>query len=283
MTWPVFGDFLGAVAEHLEAAVAAGDRQPADLRTIVAPLHRLVAVMSRVTEDLAPCDEIEAAGRTDLRVWERAIIDTGSALRIAADCLYRCGPEPDLRLAEPSSQPSQARHLADAASALSAGRDLLFTHIALGPDGVIQDRSGWSPVITSLPVTRALANEIALWSARLAPVTARLAGPAAPLNTNRGADRTIARSSRRNSSTRRDGCAPPEPRCDRRSAPTRSARQMPSFCTPSRPLSRGHASRLAPPRSRSPNCAAESPSARPGSAQSPTSTKTASAGNPTAP
>ena len=29
------------------------------------------------------------AGRTDLHVWERAVVDAGAALRIAADCLHR--------------------------------------------------------------------------------------------------------------------------------------------------------------------------------------------------
>ena len=83
---------------------------------------------------------------------------------------------------EPASEPapSRARHLADAATKLAAGRDLLHTHIVLGPDGLAQERSEWAPVVTSLPVTRALANEIAAWSARLAPFTAWLAGLATP-------------------------------------------------------------------------------------------------------
>ena len=61
-----------------------------------------------------------------------------------------------------------------------AGRDLLYTHIALGPDRLVQERSEWAPVVTSLPVTRAISDEIAVWSARLAPFTAWLAGLATP-------------------------------------------------------------------------------------------------------
>lgn len=69
MPSPVFGDFLGAGRKHLEAAKADEDRQGAHLSAVVPPLHRLVTVMSLCFEDLAACDEIEAAGRTDLHVW----------------------------------------------------------------------------------------------------------------------------------------------------------------------------------------------------------------------
>ena len=89
MTSAVLGDFLGAGRQRLEAAVSAGERQAACLPEVVPSLHRLVAVMSLYLEDLAPCDEIEAAGRADLHVWERAVVDAGAALRIAADCLQR--------------------------------------------------------------------------------------------------------------------------------------------------------------------------------------------------
>ena len=176
----MFGDFLGAGRQHLEAAVAGRDRQDACLPAVVPSLHRLVTIMSLYLEDLAPCDDVEAAGRTDLHVWERAVIDTGAALRIAADCLYRSAA--DLSASEPVSEPapSGARQLADAATELMAGRDLLHTHIVLGPDRLVQERSEWAPVVTSLPVTRAISNEIAAWSARLAPFTAWLAGLATP-------------------------------------------------------------------------------------------------------
>ena len=180
MTSAVLGDFLGAGRQRLEAAVSAWERQAACLPDVVPSLHRLVAVMSLYLEDLAPCDEIEAAGRTDLHVWERAAVDAGAALRIAADCLHRSAIllSADEPVSEPA--PARARHLADAATKLAAGRDLLHTHIVLDREGLAQQRSEWAPVVTSLPVTRALANEIAAWSARLAPFTAWLAGLATP-------------------------------------------------------------------------------------------------------
>jgi hypothetical protein len=196
LTPAVFGDFLGAGRQHLEAAVAGRDRQDACLPAVAPPLHRLVTIMSVYLEDLAPCDDIEAAGRTDLHVWERAVIDTGAALRIAADCLHRSAA--DLTASEPVSEPApyRARRLADAATELMAGRDLLYTHVVLGPDRLVQERSEWAPVVTSLPVTRAISNEIAVWSARLAPFTAWLAGLATPHISRRLTDQLFALSPR---------------------------------------------------------------------------------------
>jgi hypothetical protein len=164
----------------LEAAVAAGVYQAADLPAVVPPLRRLVTVMSLCLEDLAPCDVIEAAGRTDLHVWERTVIDAGVAMRIAAECLQRSAAclSPDESLDGPA--PSRARHLADAAMELAAGRDLLNTHLVLDTDGLVQEWSEWAAVVASLPVTRALADEIAAWSVRLAPFTGWLADVATP-------------------------------------------------------------------------------------------------------
>ena len=192
----LFGDFLGAGRKHLDAAVAAGEGQVVSLPAVVPPLHRLVTIMSLYLEDLALCDDIEAAGRTDLHVWERAVIDTGAALRIAADCLHRSVAE--LNPGEPAREPapSRARHLTDAATELMAGRDLLYTHIVPGPDGLGHERSEWAPVLTSLPVTRAIANEIAMWSAHLAPFTAWLAGSATPHISRRLADQRFVLSPR---------------------------------------------------------------------------------------
>ena len=178
MTPAVFGDFLDAARLHLAAATEAWDRDPAYLPAMVPPLHQMVTVMALYAEDLAGWDGIEAAARTGLDAWERPVIDLG-ALGIAAGCLHRSAAE--LGPGGPvSDAPPAARHLADAAAELAAGRDLLYTHVTSGPDGLTQDRSEWAPVVTSLPVTRALAAEIAAWSAWLAQFTGWLTGPATP-------------------------------------------------------------------------------------------------------
>ena len=80
----VFGDFLAAASEHLEAAVTLGEEDLTRPPAVAEELSRLVAVMSRYCDDLAPCDQVEASGRDDLHPWERAAIDAAGALRIAS-------------------------------------------------------------------------------------------------------------------------------------------------------------------------------------------------------
>ena len=172
----ILGDFLAAASEHMEAAVVVGDGQLTQLPDVVRDLHRLVAVMSHYLDDLAPCDEVEASNWADLHAWERAVIDAAIAMRAATACLRQGAAESGDRAGPAASW--RARHLAAAAANLAAGRDLLHTHRGPDPDGLIQDRSEWAPVVTSLPVTCALANEITRWSWQLAPFTAWLAGSA---------------------------------------------------------------------------------------------------------
>ena len=174
MASAVFGDFLSAASEHLAAAVTVGDGENTSSAGVTRDLHHLVAVMSRYCDDLIPCDMVEAAGRNDLHVWERAAVDVGSALSFARDCLRRTIAE--ARVETDVTTAWQASHLAAAATELAAGRDLLNTHLAVDPGGLMRERSEWAPVVTSLPVTRALLNELARQSRQLAPLTAWLAG-----------------------------------------------------------------------------------------------------------
>jgi hypothetical protein len=174
----VFGDFLAAARAHLDVATAVDDSMVFSPDVVAVDLHRLIAVMARYCDDLAPCDEVEATRRSDLHPWERAAIDMGTALRLAGECLSRGSAKPaGVELSE--FQPGRAQHLAAAATALAAGRDLLHTHFAIEPGGLIEERSEWAPAITSTSVTRALASEMARWSAILAPFMSRLAASAA--------------------------------------------------------------------------------------------------------
>ena len=94
MPGAVFGDFLAAAREHLEATVAARENEVTWPSAIAQELSRLVTVMSRYCDDLAPYNQVEASGRDDLHPWERAAIDAGAALRIVAGCLRRAAVDP---------------------------------------------------------------------------------------------------------------------------------------------------------------------------------------------
>jgi hypothetical protein len=71
-------------------------------------------------------------------------------------------------------------------AAHASGRDLLHTHFDVQPGGLVEGRSEWATAITSTSVTRAVANEIARWSAALAPFTSRPAASAAMAGLPRG-------------------------------------------------------------------------------------------------
>jgi hypothetical protein len=110
----------------VEAATAVDDSLIISPDIVAVNLHRLITVMVRYCDDLATCDEVEASTRRDLRPWERASIDMGTALRMAADRVSRgAGKGAGKRDDEAGTlRAGRAQHLADAATALGAGRDL---------------------------------------------------------------------------------------------------------------------------------------------------------------
>ncbi len=182
---PLFGDFLAAASEHIDAAVRFygdlpagfyGDLPAGAAREVIGELDRLVAAMARYVGAFTPAGPADpAAAHLDVRA--RAEADAGPALREAAASL-RADAE---RLGGTSGDPicPAARHLAAAADALTAGHDLLQTHFTPARDGSRTGRSRWAPVITSEPVTAALLSEVACRARRLAPWVARLPLPGA--------------------------------------------------------------------------------------------------------
>ena len=212
--------------------------------------------MSLYLEDLAPCDDIEAAGRTDLHVWERAVIDTGAALRIAADCLHRSAA--DLTASEPVSEPApspcaspgRCRDRADGGPGPAAhahrarpGRARAGT-FRMGAGGDVAarhacDRERDRGVVSAARALHRVAGGPG--HAAYFPAPGRSAASSCPPG--------------RNWPARASGCELPVPRCVRRLTPTRYGRWMRSCCTPSRPPSRRHGSLWARPRNRSPSCA----------------------------
>src|SRR5579859_7389587 len=89
MNAATFGDLLSAADEDLHAALTSGPGAAADLRAATGDLYRLVAVMAHCLADLAPCDPVEAASRTDLHPWEHAAVDAGAAMQMATNLLDR--------------------------------------------------------------------------------------------------------------------------------------------------------------------------------------------------
>ena len=167
----LFGDFLAAASEHIDAAVCFyGDLPGGAAREVIGELDRLVAAMARYVGAFTPVPADPAGAHLDVRA--RAEADAGQALREAAASL-RADAE---RLGGTSGDPvfPAARHLAAAADALTAGHDLLQTHFSPARDGSRNGRSRWARVITSEPVTAALLSELAVRARQLAPWAARL-------------------------------------------------------------------------------------------------------------
>ena len=184
-----FGDFLGQAEEHLQAAIASLGRTDLKQAGESGELRRVVTALGRYLDDLVPADVIEAMGRTDLKPWDRASIDVRAALAEADACLSQVpafAGRPGIN--------STAQSLAAAAASLTAGRDLLHTHLATTPDDLKTWQSEWAPVLTSPSATRTLTAQVGRWARRLAPLAATLAftGPPPAATVMRDALQTTA-------------------------------------------------------------------------------------------
>jgi hypothetical protein len=164
-----FGDFAGGAGQNLNALdPGQGPARHGDVQEITGAVLGAVSVLRRYVSDVG-------MGFADATVWEkralgpwaRASIDAHKALGCASGLLrihyartVQPGPENDRGM--------QAQQLAGVSALLTAGRDLLHTHFAPGGDGVRRDHSYWAPVITSVPVGRALLGEVASWARQIA-------------------------------------------------------------------------------------------------------------------
>jgi hypothetical protein len=177
-----FGDLATAASHHLD--LAAGPSGPAARRQAAVPggtvdefarsLHRLLTVMSRHCDDMtAALRRLPVRDQRKLAPWMRASSRTHEALSHAT-ALLQPGPA-DAGPPVPARPDSQAGRLDAATASLTAARDLLHTHLTTRSGGTWLDQSEWAPVITSVPVTRALLGELASWARQIAPAGARLA------------------------------------------------------------------------------------------------------------
>ena len=172
-----FGDFLRPAGEHIAAAVSIRGELPAEATFgVIRQFDCLLSTLVHYLDGFPVPDEFEAAMATGpVSLEAQTVIDTRIALRRGAQSLrYAVNTLADAVIDD--SHPA-VQHLSAAVGSLAAGRDLLQTHFATGPDGTRERRSYWAPVITSPPVTAALLGEIAVCALRLAPWTARLSVP----------------------------------------------------------------------------------------------------------
>ena len=194
MTAVTFGDILRASRADLERALAEPGEPAANTQPTAQALYRIATTMSHYAADLTPYQdgELSAENLAHLDPWMRAAVQARDALLLAAESLRPQAGHLDHVVSggEPAAGPGSPDHLSGAAAALAAGRDLLRSHFSTSPQGTRLEHSGWAPVVASPPVARALLEEIAAWSRRLAPLAARLslhdADPAVAATTRQG-------------------------------------------------------------------------------------------------
>ena len=141
---PAFGDFLTAARDHASVAAARPetDRGGDHVQEVTDSLLHVITVMSRYLNDITtvPGDEQPGITRPPMTAWGSARINTRDALANAAGHLRQHSSRRRAHGVTPRSE--LARRLDATAVTLTAGRDLLHTHLARDPRGARQYRSG---------------------------------------------------------------------------------------------------------------------------------------------
>ena len=142
-----------------------------DVEEVSRSLLRLVTIFGRYLQDMATTPS-QVPGHTPVSTgpWDRARGQAREALTNSAGYLIGPGTSGRRWPAAPSASPL-AQCLDQVATSLTAGRDLLHTHFAPGPQGWVH-RSPWAPAVASERVNRALLAELGRWPHR-SPTTAR--------------------------------------------------------------------------------------------------------------
>jgi len=150
-----FGEFLRAARQFTEPGGDGGRVTGRhDIVGISHNLARVVAAMSRYVDDvMASYPRLPSAKRSAEAAWALAASQAQEALINAARLL-----PPQQGRGRPALSPASdlGRRLEATSVSLTAGRDLLQTHLAVRADGVWQQRSEWAAIITSPAATRAL-------------------------------------------------------------------------------------------------------------------------------
>ena len=173
---PAFGDFLTAARDHASAAVAGhqADRGGEHVQEVTDSLLHVVTVMGRHLQDIAAVPGgMRSRASPPLTAWGRARLTARDALTNAAAHLQQ--HTRGTRAPGVTARSELARRLDAAAVALTAGRDLLHTHLARDPRGAREFRSEWGLVACSPPAERALLADLAWLAHQIAAPCADVA------------------------------------------------------------------------------------------------------------
>jgi len=182
-----FGDFLDAA--HRSLAPRAGEPSPArgDVEEVSRSLLRVVTILGRYTQDTATAfRDVPHLTPAPTSPWSQARAQARDALTNAAGFLLHPAVSRPVWPGAPSASPL-ARRLDDVAACLAAGRDLLHTHFAPGPQDRVH-RSPWARTITSERLNRALLAEVGALAQPIAHYGANVAlapVPGAPAHAGR--------------------------------------------------------------------------------------------------
>ena len=171
---PAFGDFLVMAAESVQQR--SDERVPGgeDVQQTCESLGRVVAAMRQYVQDPPRNVALFPAQKQPLGIeWDRARDDARHALLQASAWLCRPASMPARR---PSATHTTwlANGLDRAAVALTAGRDLLYTHFGQSPEGIWYPRSEWAEVLASPQAYKAMLIEMAGFARVIAPQGTRL-------------------------------------------------------------------------------------------------------------
>ncbi len=173
---PTFGDFLTAARDHASAAAARHhtDRGGENVQEVTDSLLHVITVMGRYLQDIAAVPgDMRSRASPPLTAWGRARLTARDALTNAARHLQQ--QTRGTRAPGVTARSELARRLDAAAVALTAGRDLLHTHLTRDPRGARQFRSEWGLIASSPPTERALLAELAGLAGQIANPCADLA------------------------------------------------------------------------------------------------------------
>jgi hypothetical protein len=167
-----FGELARVGRAHLSAAEAAAGQPTGGVAAAAAMMRRIAGILGRCLNDVVPYDMAETVTSALVDDRVRAAVSACEALRMAAAAL----PAPRDTPGDATGQvPGPlAEHLAEAADAVAAARDVLRTHIGTGAEGRWVYQSPWGAAVNSVPVVRAMEKEIAAWPPQLVALGARM-------------------------------------------------------------------------------------------------------------